>query len=456
MNLMKLLNKDYLFQNLKKSKVVLAIFVGLIPILNTIVLIMRLTSSNNHVLSFLDISLINLIGLYIIPVVVSICLFNYVYKRKSVDFINSMPISRKSVFVTNTFLGSIILIWMLLMNTILTFIVCMIWHSPIPIMMLITNFLFYTLVYLFVLSATNLAMTISGNAITQIVVTLLVVFLVPFTSFFTNVLYNESGASRVIIECTDEICKQSEYTCHEIDEECQNYLKDNKYRTYGYEKITKDYTTPFDIIENAYYTNDLINRTSIVKMLILTILYIGLGLYLFTKRKMEVCETSFKNIHIHNIVKSLTLIPIVAIFYNLIRYENIPVASLIILIILIYYFIYDLITKKSITNIKLSLVYFIVSMALIIGVYSSIDQSLDEIGEFVYNDTIIKYEDIKEVAISLNYIGKDNETKIYLENKELIYLVVKNMLKDDSYENDGHYISISYKLKNNKEKDHRP
>ena len=81
MNLMKLLNKDYLFQNLKKSKVVLAIFVGLIPILNTIVLIMRLTSRNNHVLSFLDISLVNLIGLYIIPVVVSICLFNYVYKR---------------------------------------------------------------------------------------------------------------------------------------------------------------------------------------------------------------------------------------------------------------------------------------------------------------------------------------------------------------------------------------
>ena len=63
MNLMKLLNKDYLFQNLKKSKVVLAIFVGLIPILNTIVLIMRLTSSNNQVLSFLDISLVNLIGL---------------------------------------------------------------------------------------------------------------------------------------------------------------------------------------------------------------------------------------------------------------------------------------------------------------------------------------------------------------------------------------------------------
>ena len=137
MNLMRVFNKNYLLQNLKKSKVVLAIFTCLIPILNTIVLIMILTNNKNYILSFTNISIINLIGIYVLPIIISICLFNYIYKKKSVDFINSMPISRKSIFVTNTILGIMILIMMLLVNVILISIVGLIFNTMIPLMMLV-------------------------------------------------------------------------------------------------------------------------------------------------------------------------------------------------------------------------------------------------------------------------------------------------------------------------------
>ena len=103
MNLMKLFNINFLKQNFKKSKVILSIFIGLIPILNTIILIMSFNNNGNYVLGFTEVSIINFIGVYILPVIVSICLFNYIYKKKSVDFVNSMPISRKSIFITNTF-----------------------------------------------------------------------------------------------------------------------------------------------------------------------------------------------------------------------------------------------------------------------------------------------------------------------------------------------------------------
>ena len=142
MNLRKSLNLNYLFQNLKKSRNILAIFIGLIPILNTIILIMMLTSDSNYILGFAEISIINIIGIYILPIVISICLFNYIYKRKSVDFINSMPISRKSIFITNTILGIIIFTTMLLINTILTYTTCLIFKSPIPFMMLFDYFWF--------------------------------------------------------------------------------------------------------------------------------------------------------------------------------------------------------------------------------------------------------------------------------------------------------------------------
>ena len=101
MNLTKLFNINYLRQNLKKSKVILLIFTLLIPILNTLALIMTSINSNNYVPSLLDISVINIVGIYFLPLVISICLFNFMFKKKSVDFINSMPISRKSIFITN-------------------------------------------------------------------------------------------------------------------------------------------------------------------------------------------------------------------------------------------------------------------------------------------------------------------------------------------------------------------
>ena len=73
---------------------------------------------------------------------------------------------------------------------------------------------------------------------------------------------------------------------------------------------------------------------------------------------MEVSETSFKNIHTHNIIKSLTMIPIMALVYEIFKTESLVFIIFILIILLIYYFIYDLITRKNITHIKLSLLYF--------------------------------------------------------------------------------------------------
>ena len=76
---------------------------------------------------------------------------------------------------------------MLIVNVILILILNLILSNVyIPYMMLIDYLWYWFIVYIFVFSATNLAMTISGNAITQIVLTLLLVFLIPYLSaYFT-------------------------------------------------------------------------------------------------------------------------------------------------------------------------------------------------------------------------------------------------------------------------------
>lgn len=453
MNLMKLFNINYLKQNFKKSKVILSIFIGLIPILNTIILIMNFNNNNGKVFSFAEISIINFIGIYVLPVIVSICLFNYIYKKRSVDFINSMPISRKSVFVTNTIFGILIFLSMLIVNMVLMSILTLVFNIPIPFAMMFDYLWYWFVVYVFSFSATNLAMSISGNAITQIVVTLLLVFLVPFTHAFTTELSNVNTENKTYLKCDSSECIVENYYCYD-DLECNINKNENIYEFDIYEKNNNNYTSLFGNIYTIFTNEDFIfNFICIIKMIILSIIYIILGCILFIRRKMEVSETSFKNKHIHNIVKSLTLVPIVGFAYLMCKYESIVSIIFVLVIILIYYFVYDLITKKNINNIKLSIIYFIIVVSGLTIFYSILEISSDKTDK-----NIIKYSDIKEVAVetwySIRKIESSNSTidMVYIKNDELKKILINSIINNsENIEKKVENIIIYLKTKNNKE-----
>jgi len=176
-----------------------------------------------------------------------------------------------------------------------------------------------------------------------------------------------------------------------------------------------------------------------------------LACYLFIKRKMEITETSFRNIHIHNLVKSLTLVPIVAISYSIARYQEQIVTIFLIILMFVYYIVYDFITKKNVQNIKMSVLYFLVTVIILGTTFSLIDQENSDIG-FAYNETIIKYDEIKEVSLYINpYIGRNYNSKCYLSNKELINFVVNSMIKGYEYNENMKEIKTYIKTTNDKE-----
>ena len=448
MNLMKLFNLNYLKQNFKKSKVILSIFIGLIPILNTIILIMNFNSGD--VLGFSGISIINFIGVYVLPVIISICLFNYIYKKNSVDFINSMPISRKSIFVTNTIFGLLIFLSMLIVNLLLMIILTFVFNIPIPFMMMLDYLWYWFIVYVFSFSATNLAMAVSGNAITQIVVTLLLVFLVPFTHAYTTMLSEANTNNKTYLKCDSNECIVENYYCYD-DLECNINKSDNIYEINLYKQDKNNYTILFGYFYSLLSgDNKLFNTVSIIKTIILSIIYMILGYILFIRRRMEVSETSFKNKHVHNIVKSLTLVPIVAYGYLVCKYESIVSIIFVLVIILIYYFVYDLITKKSINNIKLSIIYFILAISALTIFYSILEISSDKTDK-----NILKYSDIKEVAVDVSYglpvYRSFNMDMIYIDNKELKNIIIKNSF-DSTFENDKNsYLEVYLKTKDKTE-----
>ena len=135
----------------------------------------------------------------------------------------------------------------------------------------------------------------------------------------------------------------------------------------------------------------------------------------------------------------------ISLAYLIVKDEELIFIIFTSIILLIYYFIYDLITKKSIQNIKLSLLYFIVTLIVITTSIVIIDNKEN-------TNKILKYTDIKEVSINLEndyrYFTSTNK-KLYTKNKEIINLVTTSILNhEDSYQE---YLTVNLKTNNNKE-----
>ncbi len=430
MNLTKLFNYAYLKQNLKKSKNILALFIGIVPIFNIITMIMQIDTNESTIPSLENLSIINILGLYVIPIVLSICLFGYIFKKRTVDFINSMPISRKSIFITNTIGGIAIIILINLLNIILLAILGSIFDNLfIPITLLVDYFIVWTISYIFVFTAANIAMSLSGNAITGIVLTMLILFLIPFLNTYKNIKGTYLSNNEVKIECREESCKPINYTCYEEDTTCIKDEENNIYKANVYvNSDNDDYTLPYNIINHTLFSSKTLtiyNTKENIIMLILSIIYIIIGTITFEKRKMEVSETSFKSIHTHLLVKSLTLIPILLLTYEIVSRYPLDISTIFIFaIVLVYYFLYDLITKKSINHIKLSILYFIITTCIIFTFAFTITKIVNNNNKQYLTINDIKSTTIIPDAINNVYNFEDTLKYIAIKDKNIINNVI--------------------------------
>lgn len=384
MSLTKLFNFKYLMQNMKKSKMALTLFFIIVPIFTSLMII----TTQDEVLEFVELSVVNICGMYVIPFIFSVCLFGYVYKKNSVDFMCSMPISRKTIFITNT-IGGIALIFLLqLVTFLLTILLGAITDATIFVSMALDILIFQTIGYIFVFMISNLAMSVSGNILTQIVVTLLITFLIPFSTFFVTGYTGNTDAELIT--------------------------------AYGEMDVTFDqvlnYTAPSLIFSGSYEYNTI----SMIKMVVLSVIYFAIGLHLFNKRKMETAPESFENSKTHLLVKGLTLAPFVMFLVTFIDYESFGIIAILLAIITVYYFVYDLITNKKI-KLKDNLIYLVMSVLVLFGSYVAILAIYDNY------DAELNIASINKLIIESNY-----DFKFTIEDKELIKTILSSTNSSNS------------------------
>ena len=403
MHLTNLFNYKFLVQNIKKSKALIILLMALVPMFTSILL---LSAGDNYALSFPEVSLVNIIGMYIIPVILSITLFNYVYKKNSVDFIGSMPISRRTIFMTNTIGGIAIIVLMQLLTMICTLLLSKILTNLVIFGSMIWDiFVYYTIAYIFVFVASNLAMTFSGNKLAQLVAVCLILFLIPFLMMSGNLFGDR-------------------YSYINIDEEINNSLNSES------EKIIIDgpfhFTAPASIFDLVVDDSDIYqyNTESVVKMLFLSMIYIVIGLIIFNRKKLELAGESYENIKIHLIIKMLTFVPFMFVFCTLDDSDRRGVFLFFIAILAVYYFVFDLITNKKV-KLKMSIVSFAVSAIVVFAIYEGI------IPKFGRNNIdIVNVDEIQNITLKSinNRYNSESVFELLIEDEEIIDMIVSESL----------------------------
>lgn len=403
MSLTKLFNFNYLKQNLKKSKGILTLITLVIPVITALVLVSYNSDRYASILYGFDLSFVNIIGMYVMPIILSSALFGYVYKRNSVDFINSMPMSRKTIYATN-FLAGLIIILLAQVLTLIVNIVCSYTLTSIflPMSVIFDIFVFMLVSYIFVYAATALAMTVSGNLLTQIVVTMLIIFLVPFIMLVGNGLTDVRDLN---LDIGNNVLVLNEVTIPE-------------------------FTSPFGILTTILYGNSrgLYSPVAVVKMVVLSVIYFLLGMYLFDKRKMENVEKSFSKTWVHLLVKGITLVPMIFII-RAGELEDIPLVIAVTLTF-IYYVIYDFITNRKVA-LKITIPTFIVSCLILVGFYQGINYINEEM--LVKN---ISMDEIASVSVEVELINssatyKNEELDVEICDESIINQLCTNLISNE-------------------------
>ena len=436
MSLTNLFKFNYLKENIKKSKAIILLCILLLPILNGIVLLMKCSDGTKFMPNIYEISGFVLFGMYIIPVILSLTLFGFVYKKGSIDFTLSMPINKKQIFLTNTIGGICIIFIMQIVNFIIMLLISLIYSNIIISYRMLFDILFiYSISYIFVFVCTNIAVSVSSNKITSIVVTLLILFLFPFISTFINSNdFSYYGNNPIKIECINDSCKPLNYYCDNV--KCEVDRKNNIYTTNikKYDNIT--YTMPYELIKITVFgiEGDSNINKSIIKMVFLSIIYIIVGMVLFNIKKFEVVGTSFKNEKIHILVRTLTTIPILCFSYVIIKnfsLSSYDLFSIVLLLVLIfaYLIIYDLITRKKVTN------FFKMAVCLVV-----VGGLVAFVGTLTNDDEInINAKDIKEIS----FLDDNGMVIGSTKNIEVINNSISLLLDADSLDN----YTYSYNIK---------
>lgn len=451
-------NFNYLIENIKKSRGIIFLFIFIIPIFTCLFMLLLNSAYTNgaRLTTLIDISIPSLIGMYIIPFVMAVTLFNFLFKKDSVDFINGLPLKRETIYITNIIAGLGIFLLIFLITSLLMFVSSFFFKALIiPSSMYWYYFITFFITYSFVFIVSSLTLSLTGSRMAHIALTLIVLFIPGFMSdFYVSNVYNFNNNDYI------------NPACDVYDSKCQKFEIDNQLIVGTSYKLSNGATLPYKYInmvpraffgiynhESTYQAEvmSVYNASSLLRMLFLSVIYFMIGLITFVNRKMEIAESTFKSERIHQIVKCLTLFPLCLGAITLFNQEpSVTILLIMLTIIITIYVVYDLITRRNSGQFMKSVIYFLCLVLGTITIYITLHQIS---GFEAFKE--IKKEEVSNVGIDLshrfNNVGPNDDISILrkrITDKRIIDLIFENANRRMTSDIEGKKFAIRLGLKN--------
>lgn len=317
MNLMKLINFNFIKENIKKSLGILLFLFFIIPIVN-ILYLFNMLNQQIYVINLIDLTKMTYFASFVFPVVIAYILNNYLFKQNSLDFYLSKPINKRKLFFSNILAGLLLILVLLIINVIV-FSLFNLTNLSIPFALLFDYFIYTFVLYSFIYIVITLAISLCGNFITALIVSIILIWSFPITLDVDKLL-------------------SENYT--------ETYIKfkgdNNEYYVDHIKNIKHPLTLP-----SSYILKKEFNTADIIKTSLLSIIYIFAGYVLFKRRKMENITSGFKNESLHYVVKTISLLPFMLLNALFLKEKTIFTGLIITLAAIFYYLIYDLLTQKK-------------------------------------------------------------------------------------------------------------
>lgn len=314
---MKLFNFNFIKENIKKSLGILLFLFFIIPIVN-ILYLFNMLNQQIYVINLIDLTKMTYFASFIFPVVIAYILNNYLFKQNSLDFYLSKPINKRKLFFSNILAGLLLILVLLIINVIV-FSLFNLTNLSIPFALLFDYFIYTFILYSFIYIVITLAISLCGNFITALIVSIILIWSFPITLDVDKLL-------------------SENYT--------ETYIKfkgdNNEYYVDHIKNIKHPLTLP-----SSYVLKKEFNTGDIIKTSLLSIIYIFAGYVLFKRRKMENITSGFKNESLHYVVKTISLLPFMLLNALFLKEKTIFTGLIITLAAIFYYLIYDLLTQKK-------------------------------------------------------------------------------------------------------------
>ena len=330
---------------------------------------------------------------YIMPIVMIFLLFNFMNIRKASDFYHSIPLSKTCVYLTYTVTALIWSIVTVVVSTLLSFtIYALSLKTVINIEFIWPTIISSIILAMLVASIALLAKGLSGTIFTNIIITLIIMFLPRVIILLYTTAINTS------VKITDV----------------------------SFMSLTDIYNNiifaPF-IYNNSFLiekTAPILNASTQWYSLILAIIYFVIGFFIHKFRKSESAGKSAAYKGVQPVVRILLgSIPLLLISFNLACGLKVYTEFWLIgiLVSLLAYFLYELITTKSAKKLLISIPFYLIAiLANAIFIIACVSER-----NFILND-IPEPSEISSVSISCNndylnvvYIN-DNYYKYKTEN----------------------------------------